>query len=212
MRIRINYQKTEALRYTGNLDIQKIWERYLRRANLPVAYSQGFHPQPRIQQACPLPLGFLSQTEQVDIFLNTEDITPQAVHDQLLAASYPGITISHVEAVELSHPVLSTRVISAEYRAEFLEPIDSEFLEMQVSKLMSSVNLYRSRRGKQYDLRPLIEELALDKESQVNAPALVMRLAARQSATGRPEEVVSSLGYDPYAARYIRTRLIFLQG
>lgn len=48
-RIRIHYAKTEGLRYTSNLDMQKVWERALRRAGLPLYYSQGFHPQPRIQ-------------------------------------------------------------------------------------------------------------------------------------------------------------------
>ena len=56
-RLRITYSKTAALRYTSNLDMHKIWERALRRARLPLAYSQGFHPQPRLTQACPLPLG-----------------------------------------------------------------------------------------------------------------------------------------------------------
>jgi hypothetical protein len=56
-RIRIQYAKTEPLRYTGNLDMHRIWERTLRRARLTIAYSQGFHPQPRLNQACPLPLG-----------------------------------------------------------------------------------------------------------------------------------------------------------
>jgi radical SAM-linked protein len=44
------------MRYTGHLDLHRAWERTFRRARLPLAYSQGFHPQPRLNLACALPL------------------------------------------------------------------------------------------------------------------------------------------------------------
>jgi len=68
-RIRVTYARTAPLRYTGHLDMQIVWERCLRRARLPLMYSQGFHPQPRINQACPLPLGMTSQMEVMDFWL-----------------------------------------------------------------------------------------------------------------------------------------------
>ncbi len=210
MRFRITYQKTEALRYTGNLDIQKIWERYLRRAGLPVAYSQGFHPQARIQQALPLPLGFLSLGEQVDIFLDVDQISSETIVNQLRAALYPGISILSIEPVDLALPALMTRVTAAEYHVEFFDPVDLAALDQHVSDLLEAPQIMRSRRDREYDLRPLVEDLRLDQVTEKDMPALFMRLAARQSATGRPEEVVAALGYDPFGARYIRTGLIFL--
>ena len=51
MRVRITFAKQGALRYIGNLDLHKIWERSIRRAKLPLAYSQGYHPQPKINLA-----------------------------------------------------------------------------------------------------------------------------------------------------------------
>jgi radical SAM-linked protein len=80
-RFRITYARTEALRYIGNLDMQKVWERYVRRLKVPIAYSQGFHPQAKIQQACPLPLGFLSTCEITDIWVD-DDLA-------ILKASWP---------------------------------------------------------------------------------------------------------------------------
>ncbi|MDP3186130.1 MAG: TIGR03936 family radical SAM-associated protein, partial [Anaerolineales bacterium] len=64
--MRITFSKTGALRYTGHLDLQRIWERTARRAGLPLVYSQGFHPQPKIQIAAALPLGFSGRAELVD--------------------------------------------------------------------------------------------------------------------------------------------------
>jgi len=206
IRCRILYQKTEPLRYTGNLDLQKIWERFLRRADLPVAYSQGFHPQPRIQQAVPLPLGFLSTAELTDIYLDDDTLVPAQVISSLEAMPYPGIEITQVEMVDLSLPSLATRVRSSEYQAEFFDPVDAAELTSRVTNVLAASTLMRTRRDKEYDLRPLIESLEVLPSDP--GTALKMTLAARQSATGRPEEVSSALGYGPYDARYTRTRIL----
>jgi len=206
IRCRMTYQKTEALRYTGNLDLQKIWERFLRRADLPVAYSQGFHPQPRIQQAAPLPLGFLSRAELADIYLDDDSLAPSDVVTALDAMPYPGIEICNVELVDLSLPSLASRVLSSEYLAEFFDPVDIDELTDRVTKLLAAPSLNRTRRDKAYDLRPLIESLEV--MTSESGPALKMMLAARQSATGRPEEVLAALGFSPYDARYTRTRIL----
>ena len=69
MRLRITFSKSGTLRYTGHLDLQSIWERTVRRAGLPLAYTQGFHPSPKIQIASALPLGFIGSAEIVDVWL-----------------------------------------------------------------------------------------------------------------------------------------------
>ena len=72
MRIRITFAKQGPLRYTGHLDLHKLWERAARRAELPLAYSQGFHPQPKMNIAAALPLGFSSRCEVMDMKLEHE--------------------------------------------------------------------------------------------------------------------------------------------
>src|SRR5258707_4321734 len=72
MRIRITFAKQGALRYTGHLDLHKIWERTARRADLDLIYSQGFHPQPKMQLAAALPLGFSSRCELLDMRVGGE--------------------------------------------------------------------------------------------------------------------------------------------
>lgn len=72
MRIRITFVKQGALRYTGHLDLHKLWERAARRAELPLAYSQGFHPQPKMNMAAALPLGFSSRCEVMDMRLEQD--------------------------------------------------------------------------------------------------------------------------------------------
>jgi radical SAM-linked protein len=201
-RIRIQYAKTEPLRYTGNLDIHKIWERTLRRARLPVAYSQGFHPQPRLNQACPLPLGITSQAEIIDVWLNI-DSAPADLMPDLERALPPGIELKSIDVAELNAPALQTQTRSAVYSAELKIDISPEELSARIQQTLASPQLPRQRRGKTYDLRPLIEDLRLENSR------LVMQLAAREGATGRPEEVLDQLGLQPHQARLERTQLLF---
>src|SRR5512146_3064799 len=99
MRIRITFTKQGALRYTGHLDLHRLWERALRRASLPLAYSQGFHPQPKMNMAAALPLGFSSRCEMMD--LKFEQDIPLAELPERLNGTLPaGLRVTGVEQVE----------------------------------------------------------------------------------------------------------------
>jgi radical SAM-linked protein len=215
MRLRITFSKSGALRYTGHLDLQTTWERTIRRARLPLAYTQGFHPGPRIQIASALPLGFIGRAEIVDIWLEgpaspvgTGFVPVQGDHYAhiLQPAAPPGLTLLSVEQVGEADPALQTQVESAEYEVTLLEPLDEMELAKRLAALLNAQNLPRERRGKAYNLRPLIEAL-----SSMPAPLqdrVFMRLAARPGATARPEEVLDVLGIPFETTRIERTRLI----
>lgn len=204
-RYRINYKKEGALRYTGNLDMQKVWERTIRRAKLPVAYTQGFHPQPRLNQAAPLPLGMTSRDEIVDIWLS-QDMEPAEVQARIEKAAPPGIELKQVDEIDLTQPAIQTRIRSSEYYAQLLSPFETADLAPAVQQLLSSDTLPRERRNKPYDLRPLVEELEFIQADSGNS--IRMLLAAREGATGRPEEVLEQLGVDPVCARIERVKLV----
>lgn len=205
-RIRVIYAKLQALRYTGSLDMQRIWERSFRRAGLPLAYSQGFHPQPRINQALPLPLGMTSRNDLVDFWLEQEMYLEEIVRP-LNQAVPPGLEISAVEVVDLRAPSLPTIVKSAGYLVELLEPHPEEQVKASVQKLLSETQVLREKRGKWYDLRPLIEEITVVKP-HLERIILTMQLSARDGATGRPDEVLLALGLDPLKTRTERSELI----
>jgi len=114
MRIRITFSKTGSLRYTGHLDLQTVWERTARRAGLSLAYTQGFHPGPRIQIASALPLGIAGNAEIVDLWLDTDPGEVSDTRSRLQAGSPPGLTILWVEMVDEHGPALQTQVVSAE--------------------------------------------------------------------------------------------------
>jgi radical SAM-linked protein len=209
MRVRITFAKQGALRYTGHLDLHKLMERAARRAELPLSYSQGFHPQPKISLAAALPLGFASRDEVMDIRLN-EDLEPDDISTRLKNSLPGGIQILKVERVEDSLPPLQTQLLSATYEAHLTEPADGADLTRKVEELMMSESLPRERRGKFYDLRPLVEMLSVVTESNGKI-WLRMTLAAREGATGRPDEVLTALGIEPETVRVERTKLIFIK-
>ena len=201
MRLRVTFSKQGALRYTGHLDLHKIWERSIRRAKLPLAYSQGYHPQPKIQLAAALPLGFASRAEVMDIWLN-EDVNE--VVPALQANVPPGLTILQAETVDERVPSLQTQVIAAEYQVEITEAGCASGLNERIASIMESESIPRVRRNKQYDLRPLIEDLTINDNGYI-----FMHLTAREGATGRPEEVLAALEIPLEVTRIERTRLIF---
>src|SRR5512143_2874826 len=191
MRLRVTFSKTGPLIYIGNLDLLTIWERATRRADLPLQYSKGFHPQPKIQFAAPLPLGFSSRCEVVDIRINGErDCADVQAH--LQEALPAGLTIHVVEAIDPTLPALATLVRSGEYEIVLPESVASSELRERVATLLGASSLPRERRGRSYDLRPLIEELEVDQQPGA-APLIRMRLKAQEGATGRPDEVLDAL-------------------
>ncbi len=205
MRIRIVFSKTGALRYIGHLDLNTIWERGTRRAGLPLAYSNGFHPQPKIHIAAALPLGFSSRCEVLDMRLS-EEMDLAELPKRLQAAMPSGIGILKVESVDERAPAVQTQVLSAEYEITLTEAIDGSELKRRIEELLASTTLLRERRSKKYDLRPLIEEIEI-----LSGNKIFMRLSAREGATGRPDEVLDALQISPDITQTERTRLIFQQ-
>ena len=208
MRIRITFAKNGALRYVGHLDLHKMWERVTRRAGLSLAYSQGFHPSPKIQLAAALPLGFSSRCELVDLWVEGETDLSRLPGD-LQEAVPPGLRILNVAEVEEKSPPLQTQILSAEFEAVLSGEKNSSALDKKLSTVLHADSLPRERRGKAYDLRPLIEELKLIDPEADGHPRVFMRLSAREGATGRPEEVLDALGIPLDGIHTERTRLIF---
>jgi len=209
MRIRIYFAKTEAMRFTGHLDLHKTWERTFRRSGLPLSYSQGFHPQPRLQLACALPLGFTSQAEILDAWLDAE-LPLEDIRSALCAAIPPGIRLQRIEIVQQPSAALQTQVLSAEYEITLKEDIPD--LDDRIARLLAQQSILREWRHKPYDLRPLIEMLETSPANGADRRILRTRLAAREGATGRPEELLAALGIAPDRAKVHRTGLALRPG
>lgn len=208
---RINYEKGQELRYTANLDVHKIWERYFRRADIPLAYSKGFHPQPRINQALPLPLGMLSDDEWLDFWTESAELIQLNTIEEIFRDLHqPGIHIIAVREVNQKEPSLQSQVKSVKYRASrfYSDPKTTE-KPIPADAFLSQETIMRTRRNKEYDLRPLI--LNLEIANSRNQLVYEMHLTALPGKSGRPDEVLAAMGHDPNHFRITRTEITFAE-
>jgi len=102
-RLRLVFAKKKQIKYIGHLDLVLAWERALRRAQMPLAYSKGFNPHPKIQVASSLPLGATSSAEIMDIILN-QPVPPAEALARIRAALPLGLELHSVEEVPLKAP------------------------------------------------------------------------------------------------------------
>ncbi|SVD14292.1 uncharacterized protein METZ01_LOCUS367146, partial [marine metagenome] len=116
-RIRITFSKYGKARWIGNLDLHRTWARILRRAGVPIAYSQGFNPQPKMQLASALPLGIVSICEILDIWV-IEPISNDRLKNDLAISLPSGIEIIQIVETDLNEKSLQSRLRAAEYVIE----------------------------------------------------------------------------------------------
>lgn len=207
-RWRITFAKTEAMRFTGHLDLILTWERTFRRSGLPLSYSEGFNPRPVINLAAPLPLGFTSEGEIGDFWLS--EILPADHFSQALTKALPpGLRIRNINLQpELHGAKLPTLVTSALYRMEI--PGSFPGVKSRIENLVGSTTHHRTRKGKTYDLRPLIQHLERRESADLESLTLETTLSLLPGATGRPDEVLAALEIPPLRAAICRER-IFLK-
>jgi len=206
-RLRIKFAKGEEIKYISHLDLMRAWERALRRAGIPISYSHGFNPRPKIAIASPLPVGFTSRGEVMDIVLSRRT-SPYDFAKRLIPSLPPGLEILSVEEVYQRLPSLQSQVRFSEYRVKVEWDNEKDELEKRLQEILSSENLPRRRRGKDYNLRPLIESIWVE-ECGEGRCVLGMRLKTGEQGTGRPDDVLDELGLSERIISIERERLIF---
>jgi len=205
-RLRIIFSKLGPTRYISHLDLARALERSLNRAKMPLAYTQGYNRRPRMQLAAALPLGFTSEYEIADIWM-LESINPKIALAKIKPMMAPGIEVQRVAEVDLKGPPLQTLTSEATYQAAFIDSPEISVLEKRVIGLLVREEIWRQRKGKEYDLRPLILNLSIEKRMD-GSPGLKMDLSLLPGKTGRPDEVIAALDLDPLSARIHRTNIV----
>lgn len=206
-RLRITFARGDNVRYVGHLDMVRTWERIIRRADLPIAYSEGFNPHPRLAFAAALPVGCTSDQEVLDVILSR----PCDLADtwrRLDQAAPAGIAVVDLAEVPYSAPALQTQTRATEFVVTPSEELSVEEAQARVRSLLDRPSIERQRRDKTYDLRPLILDLWVETGEDGRA-RIVMQLKAEESGTGRPDEVASALGWDAAAVKIHRRRIFF---
>lgn len=208
-RIRVEFTKSETVRFISHLDVLRYWERVIRRAGLPLAYSQGFTPHPRITFAGPLPVGFTGAAEIMDFQLE-ERRDPATVEQALALQSSPDMRAVRTYEVPVGAPALQASVTWADYRvvlagtdaAKATATLDA-FLARDEFEWVET----RKDKERRYNLRAGVAAASVD-PLEGGASALRLRLAANQDFTVRPEQVLEALFDGAEAVSIERERLL----
>jgi radical SAM family uncharacterized protein/radical SAM-linked protein len=190
-RLRFGFSKTGAMALLSHLDLVRMLERSLRRSGLPVSYTGGFHPLPRLQIALALPLGVEAYGEWLDLEC-LEMVDPAAVMEVWQRTLPAGFQLRSVEAVPVSEPSLSQRLASAEWRFR-LRPVSGETLTPErwdgaIAAVLAREALVwhdtdKKGRPRQRDCRPSL--LALRRLEAEPDGAMPFALEAAIDAQGR---------------------------
>ena len=209
-RLRLKFSRGEELKFLSHLDLMRLWERALRRAGLPLAYSEGFTPHPQIALAAPLSVGVTSQAELMDVVLSRW-LPPQTFIAQIGEQLPKGIELLEVWPVGPKTPSLQSQVRFVEYRVEVEAEKNVQEVELALQSLLSAKEFpwhhLRDTGARYYDLRSLIENLWLI-DCHDSLYVLGMKLRCDEKGTGRPEQVVKALGFSQRPKSIHRTNLI----
>jgi radical SAM family uncharacterized protein/radical SAM-linked protein len=204
--VRIRYAKQGRIVALSHLELMHTLLRAIRRAGLPVAFSQGFHPKPRVSFGPALPVGVESLCEHMDLeLIGPSDA--REVGDRLGRELSPGLTVLSSEALDPRTPSISEALRAVHYRVEFPEITWNEeelrdrveaFLgaeEALVTRATPQKNRTRGRHQKvaarkerEIDLKRLVTHLA------VEGPGVVaFSLRADPSGSAKPAEVLAAI-------------------
>lgn len=207
-RLRLRYGKKNDARFIGHLDVARFWERVFRRVDLPIAYSQGFNPQARLQFASALPVGIAGENELVDVWL-LERIEPSDWLERLRSTLPPGFILQDICEVPLRSSVMQSSLRYAIYRVYPRSDLSQDELIGRVQNLLAEEEILRphqKKKEKTYDLRPLVD--SLDVQTENGVVVLEMKLRSGQQGNARASEVLEVLGLKDQQVTISRTELL----
>ncbi len=200
-RVRIHFSKTGDLRWISHRDLARVWERLLRRAGLKLAFSEGFHPKPKISFPSALALGIVAMEEIVEMDL-VGSVDLQEAREHILAQLPEGMQM--LQFVEIPSGA-KARMVAATYEIE-LKPDDSATVAAQLQQLTQAGQVLVTRDDK------TLQASFNDPWFEIVCQGNVLRFTLPTTAQGslRPSEVLAALGVPhalPDGAVLTRTRV-----
>lgn len=202
-RYRVRFGKTGLLRWISHRDLATLWERLVRRAQLKLSMTEGFHPKPRIAFPSALALGVESLDEVVELEL-AEVLTPAELMDRLVNDQQPGLTIRSVamlpEGFGKAQLAESHFVITACDGADLAKAMQSidELLDL------GTVTIQRKGKSHRFELASHVPKL------DVSETGIELHIANTGGSSLKPTDVLDLLGLDNWiedGATVVRTRV-----
>lgn len=193
-RLRIRYAKRGRMRFASHRDFQRALERALRRAEVPMAFSSGFSPHPKISYANAAPTGVASEAEYLEIGVVAE-CDPDDLRARLDAALPPGLDI--VEVVVARTPDLAARLEASRWLIRLPE-VDRDVAAAAVAAFLaaSSVEVQRLTKNgmRTFDARAAVLDITVSASDDGEVPCAILQAVVRQVTPAvRPDDVLAGL-------------------
>jgi radical SAM-linked protein len=211
-RIRLAYSRGGGLAYLSHLDFMKVMFLVLRRARVPLAYSQGYNPQPRVQFAPPMSLGMTGEHELLDLLLSAWT-DPRRLLDDLRAIELAGLALLDAEEIPVGAVSLESQIRASRFRLEWAADIDMRTAERFRDSAQNferaescPIEVRKKDKTHRVDLRQSVP--ALEMEIAGVRPVFRMTINQQPGAFVKPHEALAAilgqpvrLGIDIRAAR-----------
>ncbi|NJP66348.1 TIGR03936 family radical SAM-associated protein [Streptomyces spiramenti] len=196
-RVRLRYAKRGRLRFTSHRDFQRAFERALKRSEVPMAYSAGFTPHPKVSYANAAPTGTASEAEYLEIGL-ADHRDPATLRERLDDSMPPGLDI--VDAVEARTSNFAEQLAASawELRLTGVTPADAERATAAFLAAESVEVTRETKKGpRTFDTRAAVASMAVSDGGAVapdGGPCAILRLVVRHLTPAvRPDDVLSGL-------------------
>lgn len=200
-KVRIRFRKDGPLRFVSHNDMMRCWDRLVRRSGLPIRYTQGFHPKPKLSSPLALGVGTIGYEEILELEL-TESVEPAQVHQLLTEKTVEGLTILSVSL----HPSKErTEVVAVEYICPVPPDVQIESIRQSIQTVLASdqwtvVRTHPTKPARKVDLRPLLRDIHVDDDK------VVLQVGVVEGRTARAEELIGLLGLENHQPPVILTR------
>ena len=191
LKIRIKFAKRGTLKFISHLDVMRYFQKVIKRADIDIAYSEGFNPHQIMSFAAPLGLGLNSEAEYVDIEVHSTMSTKEAL-SKLNEVSVPDMPILSYKLLSDNATKAMTLVAASDYFVSFRKGYEPDFdFNSAINDLLSKetfVITKETKKGsKEMDLRPLIYDFKQQKDGYF------LKLASGSVDNLKPELVFSAI-------------------
>jgi len=222
-RVQFRIGRLGEARFLGHLELKNMWIRALRRARAPLAYSQGFHAQPRVAFSTAAPVGEESVGDYMDVVL-TEAVAPEELCTRLAGTLPMDFRVFEAVEVPLRAPALMGEVCGFAY--DLFAEVPEEELRARVEALLARETVPVQRKAKanrkhfrkkkrgnhretiEIDVRPMIAELAVRGPAEDGRVRLRFVTGMHDGRLAKPRDILAHLELEPDTTRILKRRTL----
>ena len=196
-RLYLRFAKRGYIRYTSHLDLLRLFKRAFKRTGVPLAYSQGYNPHPKMSFAQPLSLGYTAEQEFLE-FYTYEDMPAEEILARMAPAMPEGLELSECRILDMAPKSMAAVVTGAEYSAalpasagvtqDALSALIGDYLAQP--EIVAMKKMKKTKRLEPVDIKPMIRSMRAI--PGVWAPEIAMELDSGSASNLSPELVLQT--------------------